>query len=191
MAILAVCSGCNVRLTLGDDRAGDRFECPQCDAMIKVPGGVPTAPASVSHPQPREADAEPAARPDVRVIGGIVAGHRRFAGRGRVCGGRSPGGSRRKTATVEPPPPAVTPPVATRVAKPPAPVPAPAPAEAGRRRGTAARRVRSRSIPATGATNNSRRSSSAVRGRGDGSASSPTRRRAWAGQRSPTCGSNF
>ena len=36
MPIVITCSACDTRLTLGDDRAGDRFECPQCDATIKV-----------------------------------------------------------------------------------------------------------------------------------------------------------
>ena len=100
MAIVVTCSACNTRLTLGDDRAGDRFECPQCDAMIKVPGPAqppartPTATAdatttatatasapSAKPPRPsrsrkreREPEDEPGSGIDKRVLGGIIGG---------------------------------------------------------------------------------------------------------------------
>ena len=92
MPIVITCSECGTRLTLGDDRAGDRLECPQCDAMIKVPG-----PSQPPPREPEETDAEPprakperparpkkrraasefdeeSQRPDKRVVAGIVAG---------------------------------------------------------------------------------------------------------------------
>ena len=101
MAIVVTCSTCNTRLTLGDDRAGDRFECPQCDATIKVPGPEQSArtsdaaaPATAPAPTPtrtrerderdepprparrrkrnRERDEEPESGIDKRVIGGII-----------------------------------------------------------------------------------------------------------------------
>ena len=85
MAIQITCSACNVRLSLGDDRAGDRFECPQCDAMIKVPypegqsAPPPAEPKPLAKParapRPLEPDYEDEPQgPDKRVIGGILAG---------------------------------------------------------------------------------------------------------------------
>ena len=45
MAIVVFCPGCKTRLTLGDDRAGETFECPRCDKPISVPMlVVPPAP---------------------------------------------------------------------------------------------------------------------------------------------------
>lgn len=86
MAIQITCSACNVRLSLGDDRAGDRFECPQCDATIKVPhpegqsapkpapAPKPTAkPAPTTRAVEPDSDDEPRG-PDKRVIVGIAAG---------------------------------------------------------------------------------------------------------------------
>jgi hypothetical protein len=69
MAIVAVCSGCNVRLTLGDERAGEAFECPRCDAIIKIPSAssspeIPLArpvkppPASSRRPTPQSEPVE-------------------------------------------------------------------------------------------------------------------------------------
>jgi hypothetical protein len=52
VSIIVSCSACNVRLTLGDDRAGDRFECPNCDASIKVPSGAPASSAPPLDPDP-------------------------------------------------------------------------------------------------------------------------------------------
>lgn len=86
MAIQITCSACNVRLSLGDDRAGDRFECPQCDAIIKVPypegqSAPKPAPAPKQAAKPArtpravEPDHEDEPRgPDKRVIVGIAAG---------------------------------------------------------------------------------------------------------------------
>jgi hypothetical protein len=89
--IVISCSACNTRLTLGDDRAGDRLECPQCDAMLKVPGpsqppartpaaaAAPPAPQTKPSRAARRADPDPddepeKTGPDLRVMGGIVAG---------------------------------------------------------------------------------------------------------------------
>ncbi len=88
MPIVISCSTCNTRLTLGDDRAGDRFECPQCDAIIKVPGpaqpparavaagAVAEPPRASRRRDPDLLDLEPDAEPgiDKRVVAGIVAG---------------------------------------------------------------------------------------------------------------------
>ena len=84
MSITATCPGCNVRLTLGDDRAGDRFECPNCDATIKVPGAEPAlasaprtpAPAARTTAPPMAEPEAPESRsgPDGRVVGGVIAG---------------------------------------------------------------------------------------------------------------------
>lgn len=85
MAIQITCSACNVRLSLGDDRAGDRFECPQCDAVIKVPypegqsappkPAPAPKPAAKAPPRPLEPDFNDEPRgPDKRVIAGIAAG---------------------------------------------------------------------------------------------------------------------
>lgn len=83
MAIQITCSACSVRLSLGDDRAGDRFECPQCDAVIKVPypeGQLPPKPAPAPKPvakapsRPLEPDDDEPRGPDKRVIAGIAAG---------------------------------------------------------------------------------------------------------------------
>lgn len=104
MPISVSCSACNVRLTLGDDRAGDRFECPNCDAIIKVPGpsqpparaaggavplvaAAPSTRAPAPPPQPEPEDLpddlpedlpdDPVEEPrgmDRRVLVGIIAG---------------------------------------------------------------------------------------------------------------------
>ena len=82
MSIIVSCSACNVRLTLGDDRAGDRLECPQCDATIKVPlpAHPPTRtpalpPASGARARPvLSLEPEPDRRADRRVLAGIIAG---------------------------------------------------------------------------------------------------------------------
>lgn len=85
MAIQISCPACNVRLSLGDDRAGDRFECPACDALIKVPypDGEVARPVSRPRtqapldldpdPEPLPPDDEPTG-PDRRVLAGIIAG---------------------------------------------------------------------------------------------------------------------
>jgi hypothetical protein len=49
MAIIIVCPGCKTRLTLGDDRAGETFECPKCPEMITVPILSPPGPPSSSY----------------------------------------------------------------------------------------------------------------------------------------------
>ena len=46
MSIAIQCSGCQVRLTLGDDRAGNQFPCPRCATQISVPAPVPVPTAS-------------------------------------------------------------------------------------------------------------------------------------------------
>ncbi len=81
MAIVISCASCNIRLTLGDDRGGDRFECPQCDATIKVPlTGPPLATPAPLSPATKaralELEPEPIAdrRTDKRVLAGIIAG---------------------------------------------------------------------------------------------------------------------
>ncbi|MBN9120624.1 MAG: hypothetical protein J0I06_15975 [Planctomycetes bacterium] len=82
MAIVVTCSACNTRLTLGDDRAGDRFECPQCDATIKVPGPSPLPAGAAAAPTPvppakPEPDFDPESEhtgPDKRVLIGVLAG---------------------------------------------------------------------------------------------------------------------
>lgn len=38
MAIVILCPGCTVRLTLTDDRAGTSLNCPKCGSIIAVPG---------------------------------------------------------------------------------------------------------------------------------------------------------
>ena len=50
MAIVAICSGCKVRLTLGDDRAGETIECPRCDAAITIPPAGSRTPAEPPPP---------------------------------------------------------------------------------------------------------------------------------------------
>lgn len=74
MAIIVFCPGCKTRLTMGDDRAGDTLECPQCDATITIPAlmpppppPLPTAPPTVytwptaPAPDPDAAEEEPRA----------------------------------------------------------------------------------------------------------------------------------
>lgn len=41
MAIIILCPDCKTRLTLGDDRAGETFECPRCDTAITIPMPLP------------------------------------------------------------------------------------------------------------------------------------------------------
>jgi hypothetical protein len=53
MAIVVHCSRCKTRLTLGDDRAGLTFECPQCATPITVPTSVPDAPVILATWDPR------------------------------------------------------------------------------------------------------------------------------------------
>jgi hypothetical protein len=40
MPITINCASCSIRLTLGDDRAGQQIECPKCEAVVKVPHGA-------------------------------------------------------------------------------------------------------------------------------------------------------
>ena len=37
MSLTVHCANCSIRLTLGDDRAGQRLDCPKCEAVIQVP----------------------------------------------------------------------------------------------------------------------------------------------------------
>jgi hypothetical protein len=39
VAIVIHCPGCKTRLTLGDDRAGQCFDCPRCNTQVAVPLG--------------------------------------------------------------------------------------------------------------------------------------------------------
>lgn len=52
MAIVVCCPACKVRLTMGDDRAGDRIDCPNCDSPIRIPGPSPAPPPIPSPPTP-------------------------------------------------------------------------------------------------------------------------------------------
>src|SRR4051794_7783836 len=55
--IVLHCPKCSIKLTLGDDRAGDVLECPNCDNRIRVPVFAPSpAPTPVPRtpaPPPR------------------------------------------------------------------------------------------------------------------------------------------
>lgn len=53
MPLIVLCSGCNTRLTLADDRAGTVLACPKCLAPISVPSPPPPPPPTSgadSHP---------------------------------------------------------------------------------------------------------------------------------------------
>lgn len=67
MAIVVVCPGCKVRLTLGDDRAGTTLPCPKCGTIISVPAppAPPPPPVPPSDPQARagQPPSEPAGAP--------------------------------------------------------------------------------------------------------------------------------
>ncbi len=52
MPIIIFCPGCNTRLTLGDDRAGETIECPRCDAAITIPAMMPPPPPPSPVPPP-------------------------------------------------------------------------------------------------------------------------------------------
>lgn len=52
MSLAVLCPKCSVKLTLGDDRAGETFECPRCGTAISIPTLLPPSP-SPSPPPPR------------------------------------------------------------------------------------------------------------------------------------------
>ena len=52
MAIVVLCPGCSIRLTLGDDRAGTTLNCPNCDKAISVAAPVST-PKVVDYSPPK------------------------------------------------------------------------------------------------------------------------------------------
>jgi Zn-finger nucleic acid-binding protein len=56
MSIVVHCPGCKTRLTVGDDRAHDEFECPKCDERIRVwtLTGEPEAAPARAEPEPEE-----------------------------------------------------------------------------------------------------------------------------------------
>lgn len=140
MAIIAFCSKCNVRLTLGDDRAGDVFECPRCETPIRVPGAA--GPPGDSRPPPlpgRRAVSppplpapEPGRRADWRVRAGLLAGCLGLLAAGGVAAVfavRQPGPAEAVAYQPEPPPPAavVPPPVVPVVGPPKVEPPSPPP----------------------------------------------------------------
>ena len=45
MAIIVVCPTCKTRLTLGDERAGETIDCPDCDHAMAIPTLVSPPPA--------------------------------------------------------------------------------------------------------------------------------------------------
>jgi len=51
MSIVVYCPGCKTRLTVGDDRAHDQFECPNCDELIRVWALTQTQPAAEPEPE--------------------------------------------------------------------------------------------------------------------------------------------
>ena len=62
MAIVVLCPACRVRLTVGDDRAGETFECPRCDAALTIP--LPSSPPALPVPVPHsDEDDEPRRKP--------------------------------------------------------------------------------------------------------------------------------
>lgn len=54
MAVVVICPRCRVGLHLADDRSGETFVCPKCDAAISIPIVVPT---------PTEVDWKPGTAP--------------------------------------------------------------------------------------------------------------------------------
>lgn len=62
MAIVVVCPGCSVRLTLGDDRAGTTLECPKCDSPMRVPGASLPSPVVIDYVPDKAPEDEPPIR---------------------------------------------------------------------------------------------------------------------------------
>jgi hypothetical protein len=44
VALVVICPGCKIKLTLGDDRAGETLDCPKCDLPISVPVTIALSP---------------------------------------------------------------------------------------------------------------------------------------------------
>lgn len=100
MAVVVACPHCKTRLTLGDDRAGTKLECPRCDGAINVPSqqhdllpasGQTNASNTISvNPTPLSAlklscpKGSICAEPPGDVVGVEVVGEQYIAGSGSV-----------------------------------------------------------------------------------------------------------
>jgi ribosomal protein L37E len=70
MAIVVLCPHCRTRLTLGDDRAGETFDCPRCGKAITVPLVVSPPPPPRPAPPPLPPAAPPVPSEDAPGHGG-------------------------------------------------------------------------------------------------------------------------
>lgn len=88
MAIVIHCPACRTKLTVGDDRAGETFECPRCDEIVKIPRSAPPPSPARSRYSPRpparvndKEDEETDIRPRIDFPGAFVWWQRRSPGR--------------------------------------------------------------------------------------------------------------
>ncbi len=51
MAFTVTCPTCGVRLTLEEDRAGQKFVCPKCDGAMMLPGAEPQPVSRTNAPE--------------------------------------------------------------------------------------------------------------------------------------------